>query len=317
LKESKYYHPEVTEVIFDSNLMLAIATDSISLVQDGYDMLWDTVMCRFIYNHHIDGIKLVEQHAKEKGIKLRLIVEITKDNRDFINSLKYLEIRHLDGIRSNIGIFDERAYMVAIFHKENIQPDQILFSNAKSLVKQQVYLFDNLWNMAIPLSIKSKDMEYEDKVKSKRMITNYEEINKEIKSLIELTKKELILFSSINIIHKTFHKHKLLNSFLELLNRNVLIKILVDDVDNSLINNIDAINRSNRKNSIHLGYSSKLGNFNEMIIIVDSRYLLRIGCNLQNNMEAAFSNEEHIIQVQEILFEKYWNEVNGLKVMEC
>jgi len=207
--------------------------------------------------------------------------------------------------------------MVAIFHKENTQPDQILFSNAKSLVKQQVYLFDNLWNMAIPLSAISKDKEYEDKVKSKKIVTDFEEIKKEIKSLIEQSKKELILFSSINIIHKAFHKNKLLDSFSELLNKDVLIKILVDDIDNSLIDNIDEINRSNRKNSIHLGFTTKLGDFNEMIIMVDSKYLLRIGYNLQNNIEAAFSNEQHVIQVQEILFEKYWNEVNGLKVMEC
>ena len=65
----------------------------------------------------------------------------------------------------------------------------------------------------------------------------------------------------------------------------LLVKILVDDVDNSLINNIDEINKSNRKNSIHLGYTSKLGDFNEMIIIVDSKYLLRIGYNLQNNIK--------------------------------
>lgn len=73
LKESEYYHPEVTEVIFDSDLMLAIATDSTSHVQHGYDMLWDTVMCRFIYNHHIAGIEIVEQQAKEKGIKLTVV----------------------------------------------------------------------------------------------------------------------------------------------------------------------------------------------------------------------------------------------------
>ena len=252
-------------------------------------------MFRFVYNHHIDGTKFVEQQAKEKGIKLRLIVEITKDNIDFINSLKYHEIRHLEGIRSNIGIFDNRAYMVAIFHKENIQPDQILFSNSKSLVEQQGYLFDNLWNMAIPLSVKSKDIEYEDKLKSQRILTDYEEIQKEIESLIEQSKKELILFSSISIIHKTFHKHKFLNSFSDLLKRNVIIKILIDNVDDSLIDNIDEIKNSNRKNSIHLGYTSNLGNFNEMIIIVDSKCLLRIGYNLQNNMKATFSNEEHVI----------------------
>ena len=118
LRESNYYHPEITEVIFDSNIMLSIASDSAKLVQVGYDMLWDTIMSEFISKYYVDGTRFVEQQAKEKGIKLRLIVEITNNNKDFINSLEYHEIRHLDGIRSNIGIFDNRAYMVAIFHRE-------------------------------------------------------------------------------------------------------------------------------------------------------------------------------------------------------
>lgn len=41
---------------------------------------------------------------------LRLLVEITKNNIDFLNPLNYHEIRQLDGIRSNIGIFDKRLY---------------------------------------------------------------------------------------------------------------------------------------------------------------------------------------------------------------
>ena len=156
LKGTGYHHPEVTEVIFDSDVMLTIATDSLNLVQDGYDMLWDTTMCKFICNHYSDGTKFVEQKANEKGVKLRLVGEITKNNIDFLNSLTYHEIRHLDGIRSNIGIFDKRAYMVAIFHKESIKPDQIFFSNSKNLVRQQRYLFDTLWDSAIPFDVKKK-----------------------------------------------------------------------------------------------------------------------------------------------------------------
>ncbi len=136
--------------------MLTIATDSLNLVQDGYDMLWDITMCKFICNHYSDGTKFVEQKANEKGVKLRLVGEITKNNIDFLNSLTYHEIRHLDGIRSNIGIFDKRAYMVAIFHKESIKPDQIFFSNSKNLVRQQRYLFDTLWDSAIPFDVKKK-----------------------------------------------------------------------------------------------------------------------------------------------------------------
>ena len=58
LKESKYYHPEITEVIFDSNVMLTIASDSAKLVQVGYDMLWDTIMSEFIRNYYAEELSL-------------------------------------------------------------------------------------------------------------------------------------------------------------------------------------------------------------------------------------------------------------------
>ena len=48
------------------------------LVQYGYDMLWDTAMCKFICNHYSDGTKFVEQKANEKGVKLRLVVKTPK-----------------------------------------------------------------------------------------------------------------------------------------------------------------------------------------------------------------------------------------------
>jgi hypothetical protein len=142
--------------------MLLIASDSAKLAQEGYDMVWDTIMCRFIWNHYRDVTRFVEQLAKEKGFKLRLIVEITKDNVNFIDSMEYPEIKHLDGIRSKFGIFDRRAYMVAIFHEESSQSDQTFWSNSKILVDKQQTIFDKLWKMSIPLSTRKKELEYEE-----------------------------------------------------------------------------------------------------------------------------------------------------------
>ena len=63
---------------------------------------------------------------------------------------------------------------------------------------------------------------------------------------------------------------------------------------------------------MQFGYSNKLGEFNEFIMLRDSRYVLQIKYDQQNEIVASFSNEEHSVTIQEILFEKYWNEVNTL-----
>ena len=41
LKESKYYHPELTDVILDSNKMLEMALDSMNIAEQGFDSVWD------------------------------------------------------------------------------------------------------------------------------------------------------------------------------------------------------------------------------------------------------------------------------------
>ena len=275
LKESKYYHPEITEVIFDSNVMLTIASDSAKLVQVGYDMLWDTIMLEFIRNYYAEGTKFVEQQSKEKGIKLRLIVEITKNNKDFINSLEYHEVRHLDGIRSNIGIFDNRAYMVAIFHKESIQPDQIFFSNSKSLVKQQRHLFDILWDIAIPLSARNSELEHQQDPHYQKILTNPEDIKREINNVIDQCRKELLIISSAKLLNHLLLSSGFLVQISGLLKRGVNIRVLSNSIDMEIKTNFNFVNSLDLDSRIEYGISNQLERFNESILIADGRIMLR------------------------------------------
>ena len=82
-------------------------------------------MFNFLWKYGKEGMF----HAKkmiDKGIKIRMITETTNDNFGFIDSLNCPNMRHLEGIRGNFGIFDERAYMLFIFHNHKEQPDQTL-----------------------------------------------------------------------------------------------------------------------------------------------------------------------------------------------
>ena len=78
------------------------------------------------------------------------------------------------------------------------------------------------------------------------------------------------------------------------------------------MNHIAEINETNRDNLLQIGYSNKLGQFNEFIMLSNNRYVLQIKYNQQNEIIASFSNEAHNVLIQEILFEKYWNEVKSL-----
>ena len=315
LKESKYYQPVLTEVMFDQNMMLEMAAHSMTIIEKGYDAVWDSNLLKFSYRYFREGIKLVGNLIREKGIYVRLIVEATKENIDFIESINLHEIRCLDNLNGNFGIFDNRAYMVQIFHTKGDKIDQTLWSNSKVLVDKQQSLFDRLWSMAVPISIRKKELEYEDESITHRTITEYDNIVSEIESFIQTSKQELIIFSSNKLLNGIQNKHNLIKYFPSLLERDTTIKILIDNMDETMIEQITSLNKFNQENPVQLGYTNEIGELNEMIIISDNKRLLNAGYNQDNNLIATFSKEEHNILVQELMFEKYWNEVKSLETL--
>lgn len=111
LKESNYRHPVITDVINDYKIVLEIVVDGINQCEIGYNTVWDAEMCKWASKYFVEGLDLVKQKVKEKGIKCRLITQVNLENVDFLSSLTFLEIKHLEGLRENFGIYDERGYM--------------------------------------------------------------------------------------------------------------------------------------------------------------------------------------------------------------
>jgi hypothetical protein len=68
LKESKYHHPILTEVMFDYNMMLEMVFHSMTIIEKGYDTIWDSSMLNFLITHFKEGMYFIENQIKEKGI---------------------------------------------------------------------------------------------------------------------------------------------------------------------------------------------------------------------------------------------------------
>lgn len=316
LKESNYHYPVITDVINDYKIVLEIVTDGINQCEIGYNTVWDAEMCKWASKYFVQGLDLVKQKVKEKGIKCRLITQVNLENVDFLSSLTFLEIRHLEGLRGNFGIYDERGYMAHILHKENDESLQTYISTSKTLAEEQMQLFEELWRMAIPFATRKKELEFEDKKDNQRTMTGFESIQKEIEVLTLTCKRDLTIFSSNNILCLFLNKydfHILLPSILQ---RGISIKILTVNVDEYLIKQIASINESlPSTKQIQIGFADKIGDINEMIIVFDDKHLLRFNYNQDNLLIATFSNKEHTVLVQQLMFEKFWNELKSLEVM--
>jgi hypothetical protein len=197
-------------------------------------------------------------------------------------------------------------------NQDTEKPEQGFFSNSKVLIDQQQQIFEKLWEVAIPLSIRSKELKHQESQEFQKMLTGFIEIRNEVYSSIAQSKRDLVIYSSIKILNSFIYEDSFWNHYLVLLKRGVNIRILTNDYDSELLRHINEINRTNKNNQIQIGYSNKLGNIEELMIICDGKDLLRITYDNLRNFVASFTNKEHQILVQEILFEKYWNEIKSL-----
>ena len=100
--------------------------------------------------------------AKSRGIKLRFITEIAKDNICHCkDTMKIAEVRHLDGVRGNFAVSDTEyiATTVTGVESHSITTPYAIYSNVKEDIKQQHYVFEILWNKAIPAEQKISEIE--------------------------------------------------------------------------------------------------------------------------------------------------------------
>jgi two-component system, OmpR family, sensor histidine kinase VicK len=100
------------------------------------------------------------EHMKSRGIKIRWVTDITKDNLTHCKDLmqQYAEVRHISSLNGNFGV-SEREYIAAATIKEGQPLPKLIYSNSKEMVEQQQYIFDSFWGKAIPADQRIKEIE--------------------------------------------------------------------------------------------------------------------------------------------------------------
>ena len=108
----------------------------------------------------IESIRKSFLDAKSRDVKLRYIAEITTENILYCKELmKIAEVRHLDGIKGNFMVSEEEYIALAVSNNTSGVASQIIYSNLQEIVEQQNYIFDTLWNKAIPAIKKIREIE--------------------------------------------------------------------------------------------------------------------------------------------------------------
>jgi two-component system sensor histidine kinase VicK len=137
-----------------------------------------------------------------RGVKYRYITEITKDNLVYCKELaKYIELRHLDGIRGNFAVNESQYIATAIVEEEAKPVPEIIYSSVRSVVEQQQYLFLTLWDKAVPAEHRIREIEQSAEPQRIEVIYDAQQALELYQSLIMSAEKEIkVVFPTTNAL---------------------------------------------------------------------------------------------------------------------
>jgi two-component system, OmpR family, sensor histidine kinase VicK len=99
------------------------------------------------------------EDMKNKGIKIRWVTDITKDNLTHCKNLtQYADLRHISSLNGNFAV-SETEYIATATIREGQPLPKLIYSNSKEMVEQQRYLFLALWDKAVPAEYRIKEIE--------------------------------------------------------------------------------------------------------------------------------------------------------------
>ena len=167
--------------------------------------------------------------ARKRGVKIQWVTEITKDNVRYCKEAMNLEIeiRHLDGIKGNFAV-SENVYIAAATLEEAKPVPVWMRSTVKMFREQQQYVFDTLWNKAIPAEHRINEIEKNIPAERTEVVSDPHGIESFYKNIINNAKQEIMLILPTTI--DTFANEKriaIIDSLKESAKRNVKIRILV------------------------------------------------------------------------------------------
>jgi two-component system sensor histidine kinase VicK len=194
---------------------------------------------------------------KNKGIKVRQVTDITKENVHYCKELMKFdyEIRHLDGIKANFSI-SETEYLATATIQEARPIQQIIYSNVKDIIEQQRYVFESFWNKAIPAKQRIKEIEEGVELGKTDVIQNPQSIQKLLIDMVKSAKHEILLI--LPTVNAFLREQRI--GVIQLLNQaatehGVNVRVLTpttDIIENILKNIITAAKEQEREKNFDL-----------------------------------------------------------------
>jgi two-component system, OmpR family, sensor histidine kinase VicK len=178
----------VTQVLYGIDNAVKLFSKVVRGADSAIDICDDDII-----SHTANSLKIIEERIQGAGAKFRYITEIKKDNIKYCKELMKLgQVRHLDGIRTNFVVTDSEYTSSAVMQQVHAHPE-IVYSNVRSIVEQQQYLFENLWNNAIPAERRINEIEEGIELEKTYVLQDPHNIQKLFLDLVRSARHEVLL----------------------------------------------------------------------------------------------------------------------------
>jgi two-component system sensor histidine kinase VicK len=187
---------EKTEVIYGAENVFNRAMQGIPLAKETMDLCGEgdgpstIVANKPILERYIE--------ASKRGVRIRQITEITKNNILVSKKLmESMELRHLDGLHGYFVVVDGKEFYSHAYGQEGKSFPHMVASTVKVFVQQQQYFFNTLWEKAIPAEQRIREIE-EGRTREKLEIiqNTYESISRAFDIMNKTQKELLVLFAT-------------------------------------------------------------------------------------------------------------------------
>ena len=177
-----------------------------------------------------ERIKHAFQDAKARGIRIRLITEITRDNLNSCKEIRqFAEIRHLEKLVGNFAINDLEYFGQG---EGNAFASNIVYYNDDRMVEQQKYVFENLWNNAITQHDKMSILEVGVDPEEIQILSDPHEIRRTYLKLINSAASEIsLIIATPNALQRNY-KGGIISMLVDASEkRNVSVNLIIPTYD--------------------------------------------------------------------------------------
>ena len=303
------YTEEKTEVIYGPENIINNTLQALSRCKSQVDNCIDSSgPSMFVVPNQ--PIPIAFRELKERGIRLRFIAEITKDNIvDCKELMKTCELRHLDEVKGNFGISDGIYYGASAKGTESFTPPLLIASTIRAFVEQQQYFFDMLWRKAIPAKQRIKEIEEGVKREFIEAIQDPEEIQSLVFKIITAATEEIDIVVSTANTFRRYDREGIIELLTRKANEGVKLRMLLNhspDLPQSIekLKMHPQITINNLNKSVQTTVTTIVAD-NELSLVIELKDDTKHESNEAMGL-ATYSNSESTVLSYASIFETLW-----------